>query len=50
MKKCTTCGRGTDDYVEFPCPSCGKDKIVRCKTCRENDNKYACQGCGFKGP
>ncbi len=50
MKKCSTCGRGTDDYVEFSCPHCGKGKIVRCGSCRENDNKYACQECGFKGP
>ncbi len=50
MKKCTTCGRGSDDYVEFTCPACSNQKLVRCKTCRENDNKYSCPACGFKGP
>ncbi|MFQ5405630.1 MAG: zinc finger domain-containing protein [Candidatus Micrarchaeia archaeon] len=50
METCVTCGRATDDYVEYKCPSCGKGKITRCKTCRQNENKYVCPDCGFNGP
>jgi len=51
MKVCG-CGMKTSEYVEFPCPNCGSRKIVRCKKCRKQGNKYECteKGCGFIGP
>ncbi|MEM4601364.1 MAG: zinc finger domain-containing protein, partial [Desulfurococcaceae archaeon] len=36
--------------VEFPCPSCGKSIIRRCKKCRKLAVEYTCPSCGFKGP
>lgn len=51
MKKCSTCGLEVlDSYTEFPCPNCGKKKIVRCKSCRVLGSKYTCGECGFIGP
>lgn len=50
MKTCSSRGRTTADYAEFKCPSCGKVKIVRCKSCKENLNRYICKECGFEGP
>ncbi len=50
MKTCSSCGRTTEDYTEFKCPNCGKASIVRCKSCKENINKYACRECSFEGP
>ncbi|MFH1835045.1 MAG: zinc finger domain-containing protein [Methanobacteriota archaeon] len=51
MEKCSSCGievlRG---YVEFNCPRCNKDKIMRCKSCRTLGTKYSCNDCGFEGP
>ncbi|MDE1855707.1 MAG: RNA-binding protein [Candidatus Micrarchaeota archaeon] len=49
-KVCSSCGRLTDQYVEFKCPSCGKGHIVRDYRCRENFVKYTCKECGFEGP
>jgi predicted RNA-binding Zn-ribbon protein involved in translation (DUF1610 family) len=48
VKRCSTCGKLTKNFAEFPCPTCG-EKLVRCKHCREIRNKYVC-GCGFEGP
>ncbi len=48
MKVCISCGREVKDFVEFPCPNCGK-MIIRCNICRENKNPYRCE-CGFEGP
>jgi len=48
MKRCTTCGRQTTEYAEFPCAGCD-EKIVRCSYCRENKNPFKCK-CGFEGP
>ena len=48
MKRCTSCGRNTKDFAEFPCPDCG-EKVVRCQYCRKNLNAYKCV-CGFEGP
>ncbi|HII39363.1 TPA: RNA-binding protein [Candidatus Micrarchaeota archaeon] len=47
---CGTCGREVKDYIKFKCPGdeC-KEEIVRCRVCRENENKYVCK-CGFSGP
>ena len=36
--------------VMFPCPFCGKTKIIRCKHCRQIVVKYKCDECGFEGP
>ena len=49
-KICSSCGRLTSGYVEFKCPSCGEQDIVRCNSCRENYTKYRCQKCNFEGP
>lgn len=51
MKKCTSCKREvTDDYVEFKCPKCGKEIIIRCLHCRKLVAPYVCTKCGFEGP
>ena len=52
MKTCGTCGRSVSDYAEFACPNPPDEKgvIVRCKFCRQNENAYHCQECGFTGP
>ncbi|HLC47454.1 MAG TPA: zinc finger domain-containing protein [Candidatus Norongarragalinales archaeon] len=50
MRTCSSCGRMAADATVFPCPNCEKGKIARCKSCRENANKYACRECGFEGP
>lgn len=50
---CTSCKKEiTNDKgtVEFNCPSCLKQKIVRCKHCREIAAKFNCPVCGFEGP
>ena len=49
-KICTSCGRLTDRYVLFKCPSCNKEDIVRCDECRLNHTKYKCKACEFEGP
>ena len=52
-KICSTC-RGhvmsKDNFVQFDCPDCGKERIVRCKMCKDLSNKYGCPGCEFTGP
>lgn len=52
MPACGSCGRNDFNFVEFACPSlsCTDGKVIRCKTCRENENKYTCPSCGFTGP
>lgn len=50
--KCSACGidvSAKDNFVKFLCPNCGKNLIVRCKTCKNLSNKYTCE-CGFTGP
>jgi len=49
-KTCSTCGSKTAVYGEFPCPNCGKAKLIRCKHCRSINNSYKCPECGFEGP
>lgn len=52
-KKCSTCGRSVESeriWVEFRCPACRKETIVRCEKCKRLENPYTCKGCGFKGP
>jgi predicted RNA-binding Zn-ribbon protein involved in translation (DUF1610 family) len=50
LKNCSSCGKQTKEYTEFPCPVCGEEKIVRCIHCREVVNPYKCRKCGFEGP
>ena len=50
--KCTSCNKriaNTPGVVRFKCPSCEKEEMVRCKSCRQNAVKYKCS-CGFIGP
>lgn len=49
VKTCTTCGKQTKDYAEFPCVECG-GMIVRCFHCRKIGNPYRCPACGKEGP
>ncbi|MFH1586583.1 MAG: zinc finger domain-containing protein [Candidatus Diapherotrites archaeon] len=50
MKICTTCNKEvTGDYVEFKCPKCDKEIIIRCGHCRSTSKTYQCS-CGFEGP
>ena len=51
--KCSSCGvniGSSENWVEFSCPSCGKEKIVRCEKCRKMVNTYKCKSCSFIGP
>jgi Zn-ribbon RNA-binding protein len=51
VKKCVSCGKeAIFGYSEFGCPSCGKQKIIRCGDCKELAAKYTCPKCGFSGP
>jgi|TARA_Y100000310_G_C20663985_1_gene806408 predicted RNA-binding Zn-ribbon protein involved in translation (DUF1610 family) len=36
--------------VNFECPECGKEKIIRCKKCRVKVIPYVCSNCNFEGP
>ncbi|MFH0861182.1 MAG: zinc finger domain-containing protein [Candidatus Altiarchaeota archaeon] len=50
-KKCTSCGKEVlSGFVEFKCPNCNKDKMVRCSSCRTLGTPYTCHECGFTGP
>ncbi len=51
--KCTSCGvsvESEDKWVEFDCPGCSKEHIIRCRKCKELQNVYVCSKCGFEGP
>lgn len=51
MKVCSSCGRSTLEYAEFECPGPdASEKLVRCKDCRKNENKWQCRNCGTSGP
>ena len=53
LMKCTSCGvkiEAEDNWVKFPCPKCGKQKIIRCNKCKKLMNAYECKKCGFIGP
>ncbi|MEI7961943.1 MAG: zinc finger domain-containing protein [archaeon] len=51
MKTCTSCNKVvTKNHIEFKCPNCGKNTIVRCASCKENAKIYACKECEFVGP
>jgi hypothetical protein len=51
--RCTSCGisvESDDGWVEFTCPECSKERIVRCDKCKKLENSYVCRNCGFTGP
>ncbi|UCD07043.1 MAG: DUF1610 domain-containing protein [Candidatus Aenigmatarchaeota archaeon] len=51
--KCTNCGKSIEaenNWVEFECPKCGKETIVRCDKCKKLENSYKCSKCNFVGP
>jgi len=51
--KCSSCGMGVETetyWVEFSCPACGKEKMIRCERCKKQANQYSCKKCGFVGP
>ena len=50
---CLSCKKRVTNTVgttSFICPKCGKDRIVRCKNCRQLGARYKCNECGFEGP
>ncbi len=54
MQKLKCASTGTEivndcGSVTFPCPSCGKEKIVRSRFARQIAAQYKCI-CGFTGP
>jgi Zn-ribbon RNA-binding protein len=52
-KYCCSCKTkigSLDASVCFDCPNCGKEEIIRCKSCRVRVIKYVCPSCGFEGP
>lgn len=51
--QCTSCGvkiGSSGSWVEFACPSCTKERIVRCSRCKKIVNSYKCKSCEFVGP
>ena len=51
--RCVTCGVSVESeriWVEFKCPACSKESIIRCEKCKRLENSYTCKSCGFKGP
>ncbi|MCL4365339.1 MAG: zinc finger domain-containing protein [Candidatus Marsarchaeota archaeon] len=49
-KICSSCGRLSGQYVEFKCPKCLEEIIIRCYGCREKHTTYRCLKCGTEGP
>ncbi|MDE1768659.1 MAG: RNA-binding protein [Candidatus Micrarchaeota archaeon] len=49
-KVCVSCGRLSNEYVEFKCPGCKEETMIRCRSCREKHTKYKCSKCGTEGP
>jgi len=47
---CVSCSKeiGTKGVV-FKCPSCLKEDIARCLSCKKISSRYKCK-CGFVGP
>ncbi|MBI4053628.1 MAG: RNA-binding protein [Candidatus Diapherotrites archaeon] len=51
MKVCMTSNREvTIDFIEFKCPACSKERIVRSLHSRQTAKPYVCPSCGFVGP
>lgn len=51
--QCISCKkRITNDAgaVNFPCPNCGEEEIIRCSGCRKLAVRYKCTKCEFEGP
>ncbi len=51
--RCVSCGKKVETenfWVEFDCPNCSEEKIIRCERCRRLANVYKCGKCGFEGP
>ncbi len=49
-KLCSSCGKLSVEYVEFKCPGCLQETIVRDMSCREKHTRYKCSKCGTEGP
>ena len=49
-KRCTTCGKQTRNFAEFPSPYDTSVKIIRCRDCRKISAPYACPSTGKIGP
>ena len=50
---CSSCKKNVANSkgtAVFNCPSCGKEKVVRCMHCRKIAAKYTCPSCSFEGP
>ena len=53
IKRCSSCGKrieAEDNWVEFQCPGCAKQQIIRCEKCKSTMVQYECAKCGFTGP
>ena len=53
MLKCNSCGTDVlakSNFVQFLCPNCGDELIIRCSTCKALSTKYVCKSCKFTGP
>ncbi|MBU0929944.1 MAG: RNA-binding protein [Nanoarchaeota archaeon] len=51
--KCNSCKENIDQNKGssvFKCPSCAKQKIIRCNRCKKTGIRYKCNSCGFIGP
>ena len=49
---CISCKKeiSSPGSVNFKCPNCLKQDIVRCRHCREIASRYVCPKCDFSGP
>lgn len=50
---CVSCKKNITNQkgsVQFQCPQCIKQTLVRCSHCRETAIRYKCPQCGFTGP
>lgn len=51
MAVCSSCGRSDPNFTVVKCPQGSCDgEIIRCSSCRKNENKYTCGKCGYTGP
>ncbi|HIH08194.1 MAG TPA: hypothetical protein HA237_02365 [Candidatus Diapherotrites archaeon] len=51
MKICSTTNTQViGDFVEFRCPGCFEEWIVRSHKARATSKTYTCKKCGFVGP
>lgn len=47
---CKTRVTNLSGAVQFKCPKCAKEDIVRCPHCRKIGAPYVCAACEFTGP